>query len=179
MKLEILTAPSSEPVTLAEAKRYARLHTDLTDDDSLVESLIRSARQLLEGRVARCFVTTTLRETRVVPEDGRVRLLRAPIQEILSVEIDGTPLDPPLQGISHGEATLEIGNPGKTVVVEYKAGYGDADDAPETAKIAILLLVVHWFDNRSPVTDRAANELPLSVQALADSLRWGGEVPPR
>lgn len=179
MRLEILTPPATEPVSLAEAKRYARLHVDLNDDDALVESLIRGARRLLEGRVARCFVTTELRETRTIPPDGRLRLLRAPVKEVTSISVDGTPLDPPLPTPSLGEATLEIGHPDKVATIDYKAGYGEPEDVPETARIATLLLVVHWFDNRSPVTDRAANEVPLSVQALADSLRWGGEVPPR
>lgn len=178
MKLEILTAPATEPVSLAEAKRYARLHTDLSDDDSLVGSLIKSARHLVETRTARCLVETELRETRTIPPDGRLRLLRAPILEVLSVEIDGDPLDPPLQ--ITGEATLTVGNPGKVATIVYKAGYGDdAASVPEAAKIAILLLVSHWCDNRSPVTDRSANSVPLTVDALCDSLRWGGEVPPQ
>lgn len=177
MKLEVLTPPAEEPVTLLEAKRYARLHTDLTDDDSLVESLIQSARELLEARIARRFITATLRETRVIPPDGRVRLLRAPVAEIINVEIDGEPLTLPLQLI--GEATLNLGNPGKTATVTYKAGYGAANQVPEAARLAILLLVTHWFDRRSPVSDRPVNDLPFSVQALADSLRWGGEMPPQ
>lgn len=177
MKLEVLTPPVEEPVSLLEAKRYARLHLDLTDDDALVQSLITSARELIEARIARRFVTATLRETREIPEDGRVRLLRAPVAEIISVEVDGEPIPTPLD--IEGEATIEVGHPGATATITYKAGYGDASKVPETAKLAILLLVVHWLDNRSPVSSQTANALPFSIESLASSLSWGGEGPPK
>ena len=175
MKLETLTPPDEEPISLEEAKRFARLHLDISDDDELVESLIQSARELLESRVARRFVEATLRETRTIPRDGRVKLLRAPVAEILSVEVDGEPLDdlPPLQG----EATLEITPPGATVVITYRAGYGAANQVPEAAKTILKMLVAHWYGRRTPTNREAQNAVPMHVDALCDSLRWGGEIP--
>ena len=176
MKLTVVTPPAEEPISIEEAKKFCRMHLDITDDDELVESLITAARELLESRLARRFVEATLRETRTVPSDGIIKLLRAPVAEIISVEVDGEPLDepPPLQG----EATIEITPPGATVVIEYKAGYGpSSDQVPDAAKTIIKMLVAHWYTRRTPTSRDAQNSVPLHIDALCDSLRWGGSIP--
>jgi uncharacterized phiE125 gp8 family phage protein len=45
------------PVTVAEAKAYARVDSD--GDDALIESLIGTARDHLEQATGRTFVATT------------------------------------------------------------------------------------------------------------------------
>ena len=118
----------------------------------------------------------TLRESRIVPADGRIKLLRAPVAEILNVEVDGEPLAdlPPLQG----EATIEITPPGATVVIEYVAGYGpSSDQVPDAAKTVIKMLTAHWYGKRTPTNREAQNAVPMHVDALCDSLRWGGSIP--
>ena len=55
--LKIITAPTVEPVTLAEAKLFAKV--DLTDDDALITALIVAARQKAESYTRRAFVTQT------------------------------------------------------------------------------------------------------------------------
>lgn len=174
MKLEILEPPAGEIVTLDEAKRFARMHLDLDDDDAMVEGLIKSARELIEARLARCFLATKIRETRVIPESGRIRLSRYPIAMIESVTIDGEPVDPapetpPPSGL--------VGNPGETWVVTYTAGVADVADVPETAKTVVKMLAAHWRDRRTPTSRDAQNLVPLHVDALCDALRWGGEIP--
>ena len=176
MKLEVITPPVEEPVDLDEAKRFARLFLDLDDDDELVMGLIQAAREVLEAKLARRFVEATLQETRVIPPDGRIKLLRAPVAEIISVEVDGEPLTLPLQ--IDGEATIEVGSPGKQVVVVYKSGYGPtSNQVPEAAKTVIKMLVAHWYGKRTPTTRDAQNSVPIHIDALCDSLRWGGEIP--
>lgn len=41
-------APSGEPVTLSEMKNWLRVDSDITQDDALINSLITSARRLIE-----------------------------------------------------------------------------------------------------------------------------------
>ena len=174
MKLVVLSPPAVEPISLDDAKRFARLHLDLDDDDSMVSGLIRSARELIEARLARCFVTTRLRETRVVPASGRFRLLRHPVKQLVSLSVGGVPVDPLPELLAPADV---LATPGETIEIVYEAGVDDPADVPETAKTAIKMLVAHWYGKRTPTSRDAQNAVPLHVDALLDSLRWGGEIP--
>ena len=56
-RLDLVTAPTIEPVTLTEAKDYMRVTS--TDDDSLITSLIVVARTGAESFTRRAFITQT------------------------------------------------------------------------------------------------------------------------
>jgi len=55
MPSKLLTAPASEPVTLADAKTHLRV--DINDDDALITALIVSARQQAEQICRRAFIS--------------------------------------------------------------------------------------------------------------------------
>lgn len=66
--------------------------------------------------------------------------------------------------------------------VQFDAGYDEPDGAtgtgedpaltlPRQAKPAVLILAAHWYENRSPIVEGSAAELPLSVQGLINQLR--------
>ena len=57
LTLNLVTAPSVEPVTYAEAKAYLRMETDA--DQSLITGLITAARRVIENQKGRSFVSTT------------------------------------------------------------------------------------------------------------------------
>lgn len=68
-------APAEEPVTLAEAKLWCRVDTDLTVDDALITALIPAARIYVETFTGRQLVTATYRLTLdrwPVDEDGEL-----------------------------------------------------------------------------------------------------------
>lgn len=49
-QLSRLTQPDIEPVTLAEMKKHLRAYADITEEDTLISSLITSAREWYEKR---------------------------------------------------------------------------------------------------------------------------------
>lgn len=55
--IQLVTAPTSEPVTLDEAKLHLRV--DFDDDDTLITSLISAAREVVEGKIRRSVFTQT------------------------------------------------------------------------------------------------------------------------
>jgi uncharacterized phiE125 gp8 family phage protein len=59
MNLFLLTAPTVEPITLAQAKDHLRQDTD--DEDDLISSLITAARRWAEAYTRRAFITQTWR----------------------------------------------------------------------------------------------------------------------
>lgn len=59
MSLTVITAPSIEPVTVAEAKAHLNIASSVTDDDSLIASYIKAARRHGENITRRAFVATT------------------------------------------------------------------------------------------------------------------------
>ena len=57
MALTLITAPTTEPVTLAEARLHLRLDSDFTADDDLIEVLIQSAREAAEQELGVALIT--------------------------------------------------------------------------------------------------------------------------
>lgn len=57
MGLSLVTGPTEEPVSLAEAKAHCRI--DSTDDDGLLAGYILAARKYCEGDTRRAFLTQT------------------------------------------------------------------------------------------------------------------------
>lgn len=55
--LSVTSLPSIEPITTAEAKAFLRV--DISDDDTLIDALIKSARQFCEEYTGRTLINTT------------------------------------------------------------------------------------------------------------------------
>lgn len=59
MRLELVTAPAVEPLTLAEAKEHLRVETDFTKDDNLITNKIKTAREKVESMAKQSLINTT------------------------------------------------------------------------------------------------------------------------
>lgn len=57
--LELITAPSAEPIATSVAKTFLRI--DISDDDTLIAELVKSARQFCEEYTGRALITQTWR----------------------------------------------------------------------------------------------------------------------
>jgi hypothetical protein len=60
-----------------------------------------------------------------------------------------------------------------SVIVEWTAGYGDTSQIPPQIKHAAKMLLTHYFENRSAVSERAGAPVPEAVDALLASVSAG------
>lgn len=61
MGATLVTPPSIEPIDIQEARDHLRVVSD--DEDTLIEALIKVARELAEVQSGRCFISQTWRAT--------------------------------------------------------------------------------------------------------------------
>lgn len=157
MALETITSATGEIVSLDQAKKQLGIWDD--DQDDIVLALLASARDFCERwseRTLRLAVERTY-ATRNWPRGGWV-LRHPPVTAVDSIAYyDGDNVLQTLdaanyhvnitaEGFAHVEyasgATLpSVYDRPASVVVTYSTGYATADDAPETAKAAILLVL--------------------------------------
>lgn len=176
MTVVLVSGPSSEPLTLAEAKGWVRVTEGA--DDGLLQSLIVSARLAVEAATNRVLLTQQWRLTLDAwPSSGMLPLPLTPVRAISRVRVlDGAgvardaalslfTLDASVDRarIILGAPLPAPGVPNGGVSVELVVGYGDVASAvPEPLRLAMRHLVACWYANRG---DGAAT-VPASISAM-------------
>ncbi len=171
MSLAILTPPAQEPISLADAKLFARIAT--SDDDAVISRLIVAARQHVETFTRRALVTQTLRlTTGSLPRSQRLILPRPPVQAVLTVGLrDAAGTLAPFAAtdfaadLAAGAITLSrrpvgLGAAGVQLQIDYRAGFGEPAAVPEAIRQAILLLVAGWTEARGALPGEGAPQGP-------------------
>lgn len=179
------TEPTTEPITLDEAKKHLRL-IDFTEDDAYITALISVARRTVEDMIGRALIDTTFTQTAYAWQTA-TQLLRGNGHTIDSVKYDDTDnveqtvssSDYELGPFGDGCAALYLRDtftepdlydqPGAgRIRIAYTAGYGAAaTDVPEPLRQAVFYLVAHLYDNRAPVGINVnLNKMPFTVEAL-------------
>ena len=176
----LIAPPAAEVLTLAEAKAHLRL--DGADEDDLLSSLIRVAREHLERTTGLCLLTQSWRlYLDSLYEEGVIQIAKGPVQAIESVTVfdaDGVASSPSLEGhVLDGASRparlllpspLRAGRAVNGIEIDFTAGYGDsAADVPETLKRAMLTHVAQMFSCRGVV---APDEQPALIPAGYDRL---------
>ena len=186
MPLELVTAPTEEPVTVAEAREYLRID-DKDTEEILLYRLIKAATQQAEEFTNRAFVTQTWDLKLDGWWRGALLVPKAPLQSVTSITyldengdsqtwassnyiVDSPNGNSAVKGrIGYADdvtvPTLDdVINP---VTVRFVAGYGDAGDVPENVKFGILMFVADLYENRqSSVVGTIASSLPQTAKSL-------------
>ena len=186
------TPPSAEPVSLAECKNHLRV--DIAEDDTVITNMALAARQQVENETRRQLIDASF--TLVLPEfPDVIELPRPPLDSVTSIKyydsggtlqtlaaakysVDTTGTVARVRP-AYGEswpATRDVWN---AVEIVYKAGYGAAASAvPEPLRMAILLLLGHWYEHREAVViGTIASTLEMTVGALLGPYRVWFEDP--
>lgn len=195
MGLKIVTQPAEEPVSLDEARLHLRVDADgspgVHPDDARISSFITTARRDSEAETNRAFIETEFLYTLDAFPcrsrfDGADRIaIKLPISPLIEiVEIKYIDADGELQTLAEADYVLDdVGEPTRimpeseawpatkcvmnAVRVQFKAGFGAAEDVPEEIKDALLLIVGNLYENReSIITGTSASSLPLTAKDL-------------
>jgi len=183
MPLILTAGPAVEPVTLAEAK--AQLRVDGSAEDTLIASLIATSRLHVEAAAGLALITQAWSWYLDAWPPGRaVALPLHPLLSIAAVRLYDeagavTTLEPGgylLDGAGPHPRLVRLGAPawprpgrlGNGIEIAFTAGYGPAAaDVPAPLRQAILLLVAHWYEHRTPLAEAtAATPLPDMVAGL-------------
>jgi len=174
----IYTAPTSEPLTIDEAREH--LKVDISTDDYLIASLITAARIYCEKYRKRALITQT-RELYLDswPTVDYVELM-SPLASVNHIKYFGT------DGTEHtmtatdyyvdtksfvGKVGLAYGKSWPTgalrpfhgVVIQYICGAASADD---DIKAGLKLLIGHLYEHREASIDTALKDIPWGVESL-------------
>lgn len=166
MALELLSGPSSEPVSLDEAKVYLRI--DHSDEDALIASLITTSRLQVEAGLGLALIEQQwMVQADCWPLSGVVDLPLRPLQSVDEIRVldgDGVPtiLDSLTYAVDTNGDRPRVASrtgywplPGARLAgieIDITAGFGtDAADVPEDLRQALLALLAHWYEHRGLV----------------------------
>jgi uncharacterized phiE125 gp8 family phage protein len=170
------TSPSSEPISLAQAKHYLRIGNTL--EDTFVADLIAAARQAVENHAGLALITRAVRQTFdrwALQGDGVVELAMGPVSAIDAIRVvdpagsmtlvepetyrlDGQANPPRL----HFKAVPRA--PARTfqgIEIDFLAGFGAPADVPAALQQACLIVMASFYQFRG--TDAP---LPAAAAAL-------------
>ena len=198
-RLELDTAPTSEPITTTAAKSHLRV--TVADDDTLIDNLVKAAREYAETATRRALITQTwLLKADDFPSlsNDVIHVPLPPLQSVTSiiyVDTDGDTKTwaasnydvsaPKGEHAGHGRIALAFGETWPStreqidaVTIEFKAGYGNASAVPQGIILAMMMLFAHWYDHREAVAHaQTVIEVPPGARVLLNSyqaLRFEG-----
>jgi uncharacterized phiE125 gp8 family phage protein len=182
-RIERLTAPAVEPLTLAEVKEACRI--DGVDQDGFLSRATKAARELIEGPDGAGLVLIASRWRQRF--DGFVSSLWLPMGPVIGIEgIDYVDAAGVLQTLppaayhwrkgryeariqpAHGLTWPVARRQYDAVQVTFTAGFPGTEVeppslgvVPEPLRIAMLMLIGHWHEHRETVV---VGEIPAEVQ---------------
>ena len=193
-RVKVITHPSVEPVSLDEAKLWLKIDTSPAtehDDDDLIESvIIPAARELVEDIIDQCLQTQTLElSLDEFPSSGVIELPKGPLQSVSSIKYfdsDGiaytldtsnyivdTSSNPGRVILAYGTSWPSfVAYPSNPIKIRYIAGHEDNspyDPVDRKIKIAMRLLITHWYDNRDfevVASGTVTAKLSMTLEAL-------------
>ncbi len=190
-EVEISTAPAVEPVTTALMKTWLKIDSGFTDDDTIIDNCVTSARQIVEGYLNRALINQTVKAY-YSSFDEKVRLPLIPVSSITSVKRkrlnQSTTLtlntDYYVQGVA--DQYLYITNPldvvpgtsprdtleGFELEVEYVAGYGTAaSDIPTDIVLGVKQVAAWIYTHRMDDDIKGSQGLTKGVKQLLNRYR--------
>lgn len=156
------TAPTVEPLTLAEARSFIK--QDSTDDDNVISLLIKAAREVCERVTGRALCTQTWRMVLDQFPAWEIWLPKPPLQSISSIiyldsagtsttlssalyRVDTTS-EPGMVEPAYASVWPSTYGVSACVQITFVCGYGLTSAIPPNIKERLLAYVSHRYDRR-------------------------------
>lgn len=174
LTFELTTPPATEPVTLSEAKAHARCEHDA--EDALFTRLIAAARRHVEHTAGLALITQTWRATCSNWLPKGIPLRPHPVASLTEATIGGTASTasfrlakgrPALVTLAAGASAPQID---AEITATFTAGFGDAAAVPDDLKLAMMLLITHWYENREPTAAGMGLSVVGDIKFTVDAL---------
>lgn len=187
MTLSMLAGPQIEPISVAEAKLFLRIDHDA--ENEIVAALITTARLHVERMTRRIMLAQSWRlYLDALPASRIAKIGIGPVREVTQVtcyDQNGDPeIIPPedyVVDVSAVPARIKfrpqaLQNQKRELngyEIDFTAGFGATTlDVPADLRQAILMLVAHWYENRSAVsTDVSVAATPNGICELIQPYR--------
>jgi len=166
--VQLSTGAVTEPVTLAEAKEYARI--DGFNEDTLITSLIKMARIHCESYIGKSIVLKTVTiDSFTFPYQFQMPYgpLTSELNISKCVTIDENNVETPLQYRVNAGLFPKLFILGGAQSYKFKLVYtAGFTTVPDDIKLAIKMMVNTLYERREDFSDLQAIESPLGVKAL-------------
>ena len=182
---KLVTGPSSEPITLGEAKLYLRV--DDTTEDALITAIITAARRKFENDTYHYLLPQTwelyLNQNEINAE--QISINKSDITAISSVKyydqsntqqtLSTNDYQTAIQGRPYSiqlTTVPQVYNRLEAMVIRFTLGYTNAAAVPEDIKTAIKTLIGTLYENRQTVvTGTQVNEVPDTYKFIMENYR--------
>jgi uncharacterized phiE125 gp8 family phage protein len=185
MPLTLVTAPAAEPVSVSEFKEHSRITE--TAEDALLARYIEAARSNTETFLNRALITQTW-DYFIDGFYHCIEMPLGPLQSVTEISYVDTAGDPQVLSTSiytvdadsdpgriyeaYGQTWPMVRDEPKAVTIRFIAGYGNAEDVPDSIKHAIVMLAAHLYENReSIIIGVPAYEVPMGYESLLSPYR--------
>lgn len=183
MAKTLVTAPTSKPITLSEAKNHLRITAN--DDDKLITSLIAAAVDQVEEYTWRRLITQTWdlfeeRFTREMPlpygslqsvttvkyydVSGNIQTLSSSVYDVDTDNIQGN------IRLVYNQTWPSIYSQPNPIEIRFICGYGAASAVPESIRQAIKIKVELLYGN---LFDNEREQLMMAYKSLLEAYRVG------
>jgi uncharacterized phiE125 gp8 family phage protein len=161
-------APVTEPITLAEAKEYARI--DGSTEDTLITSLIKVARLHCETYMGKAIIRKTVTiDSFSFPYQWQIPygplVSASDITKVVTIDQNNveTALNYQVNIGSFPKIAITSGDQSFKFKMIYTAGF---TTVPEDIKLAVKMMVNTLYERREDFSDLQAIPSPLGVKAL-------------
>jgi uncharacterized phiE125 gp8 family phage protein len=175
--------PTFEPISISEAKEWLKIHPEVVDDDSLIRSLISSARVWAEANTGQALISQTIEQVwDWMPANRVFELSVPPLISVTSVKYLDTNGTYQTWSATNYTADLfssrvvvkasvslpttsEINERPNVWKVTYTAGNATALAVDGNIKTAMLLQIAMMYENREDIPIGKGNSNPFARSA--------------